>query len=379
MKSKTIVLIGTLPFSSKNFSYTDGQCEAFKSLLNVVKNIGGAELSVVDILRISSVQKRNIVFKTYNFMHVMFSAIFTILSASKKSKLYITSAQSPRGLMRDFLFIVCGIIKQHEIIMHVHGGGIGETIKRGSKVTNFLASIIYNRASLILVLHDFYLDMFEAINIARDKIIVLPNFLPETERSDPEIPYKETKIIQLLYLSNLIPSKGYLHCLNACEIMLQQDFLDFQIKFCGTFLAHQGMSAEECKMEFLSLIQKKGLQKHVIYEGNVFGDKKQEIFQEADFFLLPSSYPNEGIPISIIEALKYQCIVITSDYRALPLMIDNGKSGFAIEPTPEKISDCIREVFDKGNLEDLKVKSGIFFEKTYSAKIAEEKIRNIFS
>ena len=57
--------------------------------------------------------------------------------------------------------------------------------------------------------------------------------------------------------------------------MLQQDFLDFQIKFCGTFLAHQGMSAEECKMEFLSLIQKKGLQKHVIYEGNVFGDKKK--------------------------------------------------------------------------------------------------------
>ena len=70
MKSKTIVLIGTLPFSSKNFSYTDGQCEAFKSLLNVVKNIGGAELSVVDILRISSVQKRNIVFKTYNFIWI---------------------------------------------------------------------------------------------------------------------------------------------------------------------------------------------------------------------------------------------------------------------------------------------------------------------
>ena len=76
MKSKTIVLIGTLPFSSKNFSYTDGQCEAFKSLLNVVKNIGGAELSVVDILNL------------FQFIYPMTTSTFKILHFVLEVKLY---------------------------------------------------------------------------------------------------------------------------------------------------------------------------------------------------------------------------------------------------------------------------------------------------
>ena len=53
------------------------------------------------------------------------------------------------------------------------------------------------------------------------------------------------------------------------------------------------------------------------YHGEVHGDAKQRLLAQADVFVLPTTYINEGQPIAIIEALTAGLPVIATDWRGI--------------------------------------------------------------
>ena len=77
------------------------------------------------------------------------------------------------------------------------------------------------------------------------------------------------------------------------------------------------------------------LQQHpelpVINHGPVKGDKKFSILNEADIFVFPTYYRNEGHPWVTVEAMAAGLPVISTDHAAISESVHDGKNGYLVE------------------------------------------------
>ena len=73
-----------------------------------------------------------------------------------------------------------------------------------------------------------------------------------------------------------------------------------------------------------------GIASSVDFMGWVDGTRKIELLQTADAFVLPSY--NEGLPMSVLEAMSWGKPVIATRVGGIPELITNGQDGLLIEP-----------------------------------------------
>jgi glycosyltransferase involved in cell wall biosynthesis len=78
------------------------------------------------------------------------------------------------------------------------------------------------------------------------------------------------------------------------------------------------------------LIDDLGLQSIVSYRGWVIGNEKQELLKTSDVFVLPSY--NEGLPISILEAMTHGMPIISTPVGGIPEIVVPGRNGYLVEP-----------------------------------------------
>ena len=130
--------------------------------------------------------------------------------------------------------------------------------------------------------------------------------------------------VNLLFLSNLIPSKGVYVLLDACRI-LKDKGLDFQCNFVG------GETKEIDRARFEAEVQKRGLEGMVRYEGPKYGEEKEEYWRGSDVFVFPTYYFNECFPLVILEAMQHGLPVVSTDEGAVPDMVADGVNGFVCE------------------------------------------------
>ena len=130
--------------------------------------------------------------------------------------------------------------------------------------------------------------------------------------------------VNLLFLSNLIPSKGVYVLLDACRI-LKDKGLDFQCNFVG------GETKEIDRARFEAEVQRRGLEGMVRYEGPKYGEEKEEYWRSSDVFVFPTYYFNECFPLVILEAMQHGLPVVSTDEGAVPDMVADGVNGFVCE------------------------------------------------
>ena len=82
------------------------------------------------------------------------------------------------------------------------------------------------------------------------------------------------------------------------------------------------------------IVNEKKLKKYIKVLGWIDKDKKEKYLRECSIFILPSY--NEGMPMSIIEAMAYKNAVISTNVGGIPQVIDNNKNGILIEPGDKK-------------------------------------------
>jgi glycosyltransferase involved in cell wall biosynthesis len=74
----------------------------------------------------------------------------------------------------------------------------------------------------------------------------------------------------------------------------------------------------------------------------------KNLYANCAFFLLPSS--GEGFGIVFLEAMAYRKACIGAAGCGTDDVIDNGQTGFLIEPTPANIRDCLRQLTENPDL-----------------------------
>lgn len=254
----------------------------------------------------------------------------------RSRRVYMTIATSFAGFVRDALFLWPAHLMGRRVVVHLHGGGYRRFYLSCGRLMRGVIRGTLNRVDVIVVEGDLLRSQFrfvarraETVTVVRNGLSVAdPRFLVSRKTLPTSGP------IHVLYLSNMIPSKGYRDLLAACR-ELDAAGVDFRCDFCGEFLDITGglgspTTPEEAKLRFLRDIEAWGLASRVEYHGVVRGDLKVRMLRRAHVFVLPTSYPWEGQPLSIIEALAAATPVIATPHRGIPDQIVHGYNEFLI-------------------------------------------------
>ena len=341
MKKVNTLLIGILP------PPINGQTIAFQALAD---DLGG------DILTLSGKRHEDfsgIFFKIFTFLGLLFRLFFKLIS--KKYHVYHTISQSQEGFIRDLPIVFLSKLFNSKVIVHIHGGNYDGFYQ--SQNSNFKSLIrkMLMMADSIIVLSENLIKMLDFEPKLTLKIRVVPNGLPwclqDNILANKYLPVKNKEPIKLIFLSNLIESKGYLDVLEATEILINRFGYHIEIDFCGEFIqyddAQRFKSILDAKAYFFDFIQEHNLMQNVHYQGIVGEEAKRNLLKEAHFFALPTHYKNEGQPISIIEAMANRCVVLTTDYRGISEMIKPNESGIFVDfNCSEKIAEQIQYLIE---------------------------------
>lgn len=349
-----LILVGC---TTQNNKLVNGQSMMFQLFVDQLreKNI---KTEIVDFgISLDSKFTDNRVSNQFSFLKLIdnflliFKFIF-VLHSNPATSIYITTSQSKVGFLRDYIFISLSKLFGRKVIAHQFGSNYGHFYNTQSKFFKQKIISTFSKTEKVIVEGDFTKNQFQFLKNYQEKVISIPNGIPEKVDSttivaktlDPQQP------IQLLYLSNLIESKGYWDVLKAVNLLVNRDQRNLKVVFSGKFLGGLDdslfSSPEEARKEFFSFIEENNLTDRIQYFEGLFGEEKSKTFSNSHFFLLPSYYVNEGQPVSIVEALAYGCVPIVTNYRLIPDMV-NVENGFFVNPkSPEEIAVVINKMIE---------------------------------
>lgn len=283
-----------------------------------------------------------------NFL-LIFRFIFVLL-VHYKTDVYITTSQSKVGFIRDFMFINLASFFGNRVVAHQFGANYHQFYKTQQEGLKNKIATTLAKTDKIIVEGAYTKEQFSFLKDYQEKVVTITNGLPQKVNSTA-IAAKHLKPgepIQLLYLSNLIESKGYIDVLESVNLLINRDHQNINVVFAGKFLRDADdrifTSNKEAEASFLKYIKENNLEKNVSYFNGLCGEAKAEAFRKAHFFLLPSFYINEGQPVSVLESLAYGCVPIVTQYRLIPDMVKPNNGFFVPPQNPGAIAAVINNL-----------------------------------
>jgi glycosyltransferase involved in cell wall biosynthesis len=86
-----------------------------------------------------------------------------------------------------------------------------------------------------------------------------------------------------------------------------------------------GAGSNEDEIAIKQLVKEKGVEANVFFPGWVRDEKKDRVLRDSDVFFLPSY--NEGMPMSILDAMGYGLPVISTNVGGIPKIVHDGENG----------------------------------------------------
>jgi glycosyltransferase involved in cell wall biosynthesis len=253
---------------------------------------------------------------------------------AENERIYLTISESLAGNLKDLLIYLICYRSLDRMYIHLHGGSIKKQLWDKYIFIRWANHFFIKRLKGIIISGESHVSIFSDI-ISREKIYVVPNFAQDylfVNQKVIDLKY-ESHNIRVLYMSNLIPKKGYNELADAFLLMSQEYKEKIQLDFAGAF------NSDEEKVEFLNKIS--GYNK-ITYHGVVSEAAKKFLFSQAHVFCLPTSY-FEGQPISILEAYASGCVVVTTAQPGILDIFQPGVNGYLIDPESSESIKCVLE------------------------------------
>lgn len=233
---------------------------------------------------------------------------------------------SAPSILRDPLFMLIARRLMRKMVIHVHGGVFLTSPSTPWLLEHIMRWVFQGREPIIVLSkseRELLQNKFHCKNI-----YVLPNCveLSEAENYSRRIPIA---ILEMGYLGRIAETKGMQELLDACTELKRQE-IPFRLHIAGK---------EETEGQFLPAF-KEVLGDSFVYHGVVSGQQKTAFLKQIDTFVLPSYF--EGLPISLLEAMSFGSVPITTMVGSIPFVVKDGKNGIAI--APHSYQDIIKGV-----------------------------------
>jgi len=264
-----------------------------------------------------------------------FIANIMAICRSKADLFYFTISQTKGGNLRDLIIFKLLRMRHKRCLIHLHGGYyrtlVDKDLQSWQKKANYKA---ISKMDGAIVLGPSLKWIFEGM-LPEEKIYTVPNcvddeYLMSDEEFREKIDTLDSRAVKhVLYLSNFIRSKGYPEVLEMARLEKERVEAGGERKFYFDFAGKFFEKSEE--EYFHNFITENRLDAYVTYHGVVSGDKKRELLKLCDIFVLLTRYPNEGQPISILEAMGNGMMIVTTDHAGIPDIVTDGVNGIVVD------------------------------------------------
>lgn len=294
----------------------------------------------------------------------IFRVFFEVWEKKKNSDVvYLTISESLAGNLKDIVIYLISYSLLPRFFIHLHGGSIKRLLFDRFSLLYLINRYFIKKMAGVIISGKSHLEIFESY-VEPSRIFIIPNFAPNDmfitkANFNKKFSSKEKKI-KFLFLSNMIPQKGYLLLLEAFQKLDKNVKSKIQLNFAGRF------DSEEELEDFKRQID---ADSNIVYHGMVSDEKKRELFQESHVFILPTMF-YEGQPVSILEAYATGCVVVTTGQSGILDVFTDEVNGFQIEPNSV---DSIIEIF--GKLTQLYKKSMLMKIASYNLALASKEYR----
>lgn len=292
----------------------------------------------------------------------------------KNDIIYVSIAESFLGNIRDLVIYLICYKDLNKIYLQMLGGAGMTEIINGTGIINKINHYFLKKIGGVIVEGTANYNTFCKI-VPAHKVHIVPNFAEDfLFVNDLEIrtKFSNTECVEVLYLSNLIPGKGYLELAEAYSQLSVTYQQHLNISFVG------GFESETSQDYFLNKIARF---KNIKYLGKfIDGAAKRKLYCQSHVFCLPTYYPFEGQPISILEAYATGCVVITSNHSGIPFIFTDKINGYLVEKKSIiSLKLALETIVDnKKTLMHMAFYNKNEASKKYRTQIYQDKIVSIF-
>ncbi len=258
-----------------------------------------------------------------------------------KTLYYIPAPARKTPLFRDWIALLICRPFFSRVIFHWHAVGLGEWSQtKAGRLTSWLTRRLLGNADLSIVLSKF--NEADAARLNPRRIEVVSNGIPDpcphfhttllqrrrqrrAERQrlldTPAAAAQSTdptaEPINVLFLAHCTREKGLFDALEA--VALANETLRrknskgrFRLTVAGNFVT------EDERATFFERVKLLDGATHCEHVGFVSGSTKTKRLEEAEIFLFPTFYANEGQPVNLIEAMAFGLPIVTTRWRSIP-------------------------------------------------------------
>ena len=213
------------------------------------------------------------------------------------------------------LFFIAKKIFNKRVIYHIHASSYHVFIDKSHRIIIFFISFMIRNVDSLVVLSkwwkEYFVNQFNVSNVTIiNNIVPLPDFSKSTKN----------KIPHFLFLGRIDDRKGIFDVVNA--VSKNKELFHKKIKII--------VGGDGRTEEFKHLIKVNDLEEIIQFVGWVSGDKKKKLLNQSDIMLL-TSY-NEGLPISLLEALSYKMPLISTHVGGISEILEHKKNGYVVDP-----------------------------------------------
>lgn len=250
--------------------------------------------------------------------------------------------------------------KLHAVL---HWGNFDELFRHPS--TRFTARKLVDRVTSIVFLNET-LRARCADFVSDAKARIIPNTIEESIRLSAneveakQLIRKDRRTFRMLYLGSMTPSKGWSDAVFATEILHKKGH-PVRLDLVGRW------ESDEDKASFTDHVVRGGLNSIVQHHGAI-SDRLaiKELYALSDVFLLPTYYPTEAQPLTIIEAFNAGTPVVSTLHAGIPEMMTDGREGYLVEKhRPDSIAGAVEKLLNYESWRQRSVAARKRFESTY--------------
>ena len=314
--------------------------------------------------------------KTIALILLAILKIILYLSVKKIDIVYFTCSRSKQGGLLDIILIYLSKLFNAKLINHLHGADFKNFYESLNGIFRKVIRNSYMKVDVSIVLLDEMKQQFSSY-FPKMRLEVVPNFY---ENILDQIQRKETsKETRILYLSNIMKSKGILDLLDAFQLLMQRYNLSLTI--AGDFIGDYLMNKSDTKEVFFNKLEQLNhiAEGKIHYSGIAHGKKKAQLFENSDIFILPTYYKTEAFPLTLIEAMRAGNAIITTKHNYLPYIVSE-KNGCLVDiKSPEAIERAVAYFIENSDqMKTVQAYNMTYAQNNYSVEQYGKRLTFIF-
>lgn len=332
-------------------------------IVTVIKNIYGVIGERYNFTHIDTfITTNNTLLKFWYFIMGLVNLLAKLLFSSI-DLVHIHMSYKGSFYRKSIVLIICKMFRK-PVVIHIHGSTFKKYYDSASLLEKKYISFILNKVNNLIVLSKAWRDFFN--NIVKDpkKISIVYNGVSVPQEPPIKVPNKDSKF---LFLGRLGERKGIYILLDAIKI-----FKDKGQK--GHFYLAGDGEIENVK----KVISDYALDDYVTLVGWVDNEEKYKLLAGSDVLVLPSY--NEGLPMSLLEAMSFGLSVVSTPVGGIPELVKHRENGLLVEVgNSNNLADALEELNTNLSWRNEMIHENYYrIKKSFNLNLLIKDIENIY-